>query len=666
MPIALDPTKPILSAPAKRSIEEIRKLVVGVPQTRQFFARATAIDQDARTAEMSFSSELPVHRFWGYEILSHDPGAIRMDRAANGIPFCNNHETSDQRGRVEGFRCDADKVTRGTVRFSRTQAGQDFFTDFADGIRCETSIGYRVHSFEEIPPERMSPELKTMCLENKCGAYLADDWEPLEVSSAPVPADPSVGAGRSKSMNVDERGEKPLVQTQDQAPSTPTPSPSGGSRMEPKTTEEVLREERERVSAIDALGKRLVGRIAKIDELAAQAIAQGTSIAEFKGMIADRTADGQAVFTPESELGLSNKEQQRFSLLRLIQSQIKNSGIEAPFERECSNEIAKRTGQTPKGFLVPWDIQNRTFDVPISGPADLEKLAAIANRAGLYHAARTAMTTASATAAGNVVATLLRPDLFIDLLRNASVAGKVGVETIVGLIGNIDLPRQTAASTFSWLAQTAQTSASNLTVDKVTLTPQEGRAYQEYSRMLLLQATPSIEMLVQNDLFKVALLGIDQAVFFGAGHASQQPKGIAIESGIGSVDCSQGVSWPQVVQFETLIRTSNVQNDLKWVMRPTVKGILKTRPKTLQFPMFLMDDQNRCNGYDSVASSQITDQYLFLGDFTWEILAYWGNMDLLVNPYIKDDYAQTRVSVYVDVDSALRQAGAVAMSSNVV
>jgi hypothetical protein len=48
------------------------------------------VKPEERTFDLAFSSELPVVQYWGIEILSHDPGAMRMDRAKGGIAMLFN------------------------------------------------------------------------------------------------------------------------------------------------------------------------------------------------------------------------------------------------------------------------------------------------------------------------------------------------------------------------------------------------------------------------------------------------------------------------------------------------------------------------------------------------------------------------------------------------
>lgn len=426
------------------------------------------------------------------------------------------------------------------------------------------------------------------------------------------------------------------------------------------TNEELLRTERERVKEIEAFAAKFTGRVEKIDELKRAAIDNGSTIEAFRGDIALKLAnDSRPIESPSTELGLGDREQKEYSLLRLIQSEISGGKIKAEFERDCGEAIKKRSSDKIwKGVPIPWDIQSRSMQANLT-QREFQTLRVIAMQHGLMNGFR-ALTSTTATGAAELVGTDLRADLFINLLRNRSAAVLVGVTLLYGLQGNLSMPKQTGAGTWEWTGETGTTSGSALTTGSIDMSPHEGRAFQEYHRMLLLQSSPSIEMLVQNDLFTIARLGIDKAVFHGT-NANNQPKGIALETGIGSV-AAAGAGWDQIVEFETDVATVNADIDtMFYLMNATSRGLLKTRLKALSTAIYLMDERGMVNGYPSKISNQISNSHIFFGDFSPEILGYWGNLDLLVNPYAKDTEGITRVNIFADVDCRLREAASISM-----
>ncbi|MBE2233804.1 MAG: phage major capsid protein, partial [Anaerolinea sp.] len=116
------------------------------------FDRA-AIDVDARTVEIAFSSEMPVERWWGIEILDHSRGAMREKRIKQGGALLMDHDWRDQVGVIESVRIDADRVGRAVVRFGRSARANEIFQDVQDGILRNASMGVAIHALEDVTPQ---------------------------------------------------------------------------------------------------------------------------------------------------------------------------------------------------------------------------------------------------------------------------------------------------------------------------------------------------------------------------------------------------------------------------------------------------------------------------------------------------------------------------------
>lgn len=155
------------------------------------FSRALTLgninDQD-RTVDASLSSEQPVFRQGvGDEVLVHTPEAIDLSRAP--LPLIAAH---DQRsmpvGIVDGLRIEGGKL-RGVLRFGTSQRAEELWNDVKAGIVRNLSIGYQILDFIQDGE-----------------VFRAISWQPFEVSIVAVPADATVGIGRSltkeKTMNT--------------------------------------------------------------------------------------------------------------------------------------------------------------------------------------------------------------------------------------------------------------------------------------------------------------------------------------------------------------------------------------------------------------------------------------------------------------------------------
>ena len=144
---------------------------------------------------IALSSEYPVERYdwWEgeryLEILDHSPEAIDLSRAERGLPFLDSHNSYDgraQMGRILNVRVEDGKL-RGDVKFSARQEAQDYRRDMLDGIRTDISVGYRIDQ-NNMEISQAEGQMKTVRVKR---------WTPFEASGVAVPADPTVGVGRS-------------------------------------------------------------------------------------------------------------------------------------------------------------------------------------------------------------------------------------------------------------------------------------------------------------------------------------------------------------------------------------------------------------------------------------------------------------------------------------
>lgn len=159
--------------------------------------RQNNIDTEKRTAVFSFSSETPYERFFGLEVLDHAPESVDLSRLNDGAPLLLNHNTDEQIGVVESAWLE-NKRGMARVRFSANRLASEVFSDIADGIRRNISVGYVVKKYIE---ER----------DEKTTIYRAVGWLPLEVSVVSVPADATVGLGRDADGSFDAVIEEKFV-----------------------------------------------------------------------------------------------------------------------------------------------------------------------------------------------------------------------------------------------------------------------------------------------------------------------------------------------------------------------------------------------------------------------------------------------------------------------
>jgi HK97 family phage prohead protease len=371
---------------------------------------------------MSLSSEYPVDRYWGKEILSHDRSAVRLDRADGGaMPLLWNHNPDDPIGMVSSAKISGKRLlVEGS--FFNTQRAKDVASMVEGGLR-NVSVGYRIHSVEEDVDEE---------------EFTVTDWEPYEASIAPVPADPTVGSGRAageqtfevkkkvrdgqetQAAEVPKKRERSGVEQEvrtilpDKPPDEPNTQPTeprsergssfSGSQNDraipdpPANTAEVntgvitmpdekvpavpsaerkitaVEAETERRTAIQHLAKanRIDARVERqwIEDAVPLTDELGVDGKVVRKGVASQILDvaelrGRQQPTAASTLGLSARETERFSLFKAIRA-LRYGGQrpklleEAAYELECSNAVGKKLGRDlTSSILIPGEVLQR-------------------------------------------------------------------------------------------------------------------------------------------------------------------------------------------------------------------------------------------------------------------------------------------------------------------
>ena len=155
-------------------------------QNREFKIFITGRDKAERTISASISSEEPVERFGKDEVLLHTEEAVDLSRAP--LPLLTSHDADQVPvGIVENLKIVGRKL-RGVLRFGSSAKARELWEDVRGGVLRGLSIGYQVHETE--PQGR--------------DAYNVTRWMPYEVSLVSVPADATVGIGRS--LNIANKG----------------------------------------------------------------------------------------------------------------------------------------------------------------------------------------------------------------------------------------------------------------------------------------------------------------------------------------------------------------------------------------------------------------------------------------------------------------------------
>jgi len=579
------------------------------------FERA-ADGEDNLTYTFPFSSEYPVQRYFGNEVLSHDLGAADLSRMNDAAPLLWNHDTNKVIGVVERAWID-EQQKRGytTVRFSRNAFAQEILADVRDGVLRNVSFAYSVDNMEE-----------------RSGNFVVTKWTPYEASIVSVPADNSVGIGRS-------------LDAEPAATAATQPQPEPEVHMESTPDLSVVRAEaaeaeRSRISGITALCSKH-----GMSDLAGELVRGGKDIDAARAAVLERIGSKQQPVREVSDLGMNEKEVRDFSFVRAINALAnptdRAAQRAAAFEFEVSEAAAAHYGKDNRGITVPMDVLKRD------------------------------LTVGTATAGGNTVATDLLAGDFITLLRNRAVIMGLGTRVMTGLQGNVAIPRATAAATAYWVAESGAPTESQQAFDQVTLSPKTVGAYTDISRKLLLQSSLDVESFVRDDLATVLGLEIDRAAINGSG-SSNQPTGILQTSGIGSVaggTNGAAPSYANIIDLESQVAVANADmGSLSYLTNPKVRGKLKgtfTNSTYGEIPIYGAD--NTLNGYGVAVTNQVPYNLtkgsasgvcsaIIFGNFADLMIGMWGSISLMVDPYTSSTSGTVRVVALQDIDIAVRNA----------
>ena len=600
-----------LTKTAERGYKDKERFDREKMETRGMMFDTKVVDEEKRTVRIAVSSEEPVERSFGNEILDHDERSIDLSFARSGtMPLLLDHDPRQQIGVVEDVNLDGSaRRLRATVRFGRNGLAKEVFEDVVDGIRSNISVGYHVNSM----------------VEEGTGSYRVDNWLPMEVSVVSIPADRTVGVGRA--------AEKPPAEPKIQSETKETTMTE-----EVQVDVEAVRADAARSAAKETAEMyRLAAKHNKRD-MADKAVAEGRSLAEFRGELLE--AIGNAPLDTQ-EIGLTKKEVRNFSLMNAIRAMAnptdRNAQEAARFEFEASQEAAKRAGVDPQGLYMPHDVL-RSWNQRDLNTSDDSAMVAEAYRGGD----------------------------FIDVLRNASSVMQAGATMLTGLSGDVKIPKKTAASTGAWIATEGGASTeSEPTFGQVTMSPKTVGAFTDITRLMMMQSSLDIENLVRNDLSTGIALAIDNGALQGSG-SSGQPTGIKNTSGINAPTsfAAANPTFAEVVAMETAVAEDNaLMGNLAYILPASMMGALKTTAKDSGSGLFVADG-GEINGYNAIVSNQVTAGDLYFGNFADCLIGMYGGLDITVDPYTASTSGTVRIVALQTVDVAVRHAVSFAVNND--
>ena len=598
-------------------------------------------DEEVRTVRASVSSESPVEEYifdeeqdrWirAWEILGHGDGEIDRSRMADGLVIQDTHR-GDQIGIMRSPEVRDGKIT-GEIEFGCGDRAQEIKADAIAGIRRNMSVGYMVNRWEN-----------TGEVVDGLPVYRATSWTPYEASFVPVPADTRVGVARSEDI-----------------------TPKGGRTAKEFQIMDTPEENKAVLTAENVSEMYRLARAADMDAGAVdEHIKSGKSFDEFRALAisALEKAKAERATKPDTppvadtrrsfDEGEARAVRKHYSIHRAILSMV-DTKVDAGYEREVSDEIAKQTGRAAQGMYIPNFIHGERAITPpnfVVGDSN----------------------------GSNFVATDLLASEYIEPLVAKMRLTEAGMRTITGLRGDIAIPKG-GLSQGGWIAENGTANATVSTLGQVTGSPHTASAYTDISRKMLIQSSISAEAYTVESLDRALRYLLETAGYSGTG-ADAQPTGIVNTVGIGSVNFVAGApTLSKLVDMWSAIESANAGSEsMAWIATPAVKALLRTTMDsftttggsgdiTVGLGKYLLEQlrgEAFCEGYRFLDTTLAPAKKLLFGDFSQLVLALWSGTDIRVDPYTLSNTGALRVVALQDCDYLVRHAAAFAVGNTVL
>lgn len=630
----------------------------------------------------------------GLEVLDHSKGAVNLEFLGSGrAPLLLDHDLANQVGVIDSARI-VDDEGKAECRLSRSSRAREVALDIEDGIRRNASCGY---SIDELKVERRP---------GRPAILRVTRWTPHEVSIVSVPADQTVGI-EPKRSGEPQHPTRVIWQEEDDVKRNTTGAPAGtadnnnqrsggaaggtatavaerpaaGQQVEQVDREGLLAEERSRINAINQLAAAHQRR-----DLGEAAIRAGTTVELFKGILLDAMDEARPLETPANAIGMSEREAERFSFVKLLRylamkpnerSQADHESV--AYELDCSNAVAARMKNkgVQRGIYIPAE--------PLETPFTEAQQKALRMRT-IPRVLRTL--SVGAGTGGQLVGTDHLGASFIEVLYNSMQVRNLGATVLSGLVGNVQIPRRTAGGSIRWTAELvaavtgADLNIGDSTFDQVTLQPRDLTTTSMMSRRLLIQSDPSIEALVRSDLARQIALGVDSAAISGDNTADpNQPDGIFNIAGTNSISMGApdggALTYPLAVSFITAVMRSNAMDlgGLGWLINANVWERAMTITRDAGSGRFLMEN-GQFVGQPWAHSEQVPSNLVegasgavlngaIFAAWSQLLLGEWGVLELQTDPYTAVASGAVRVNAFMTVDINVRHATAFSQSQDI-
>ena len=234
----------------------------------------------------------------------------------------------------------------------------------------------------------------------------------------------------------------------------------------------------------------------------------------------------------------------------------------------------------------------------------------------------------------------------LEPLRASLVMVQAGANYMTGLVGNVSIPVY-SGSNVGWAGEIEAAKDGAGTFSEVTLSPKRITAFLDVSKQFLLQDSASAEALLRADIVRAIANKLEATILGDKDGSTTQPKGLFY-----NVEDLQNITYADMVEVIAMLEQQNVTGDIKFIVSPLIKAVLKTTSKDSGSGVFVMED-GEVDGLPVLSTSACMG--LAVGNWADYVIAQWGGIDLTIDPYSQATNGKVRLVVNAYFDAKPRR-----------
>ncbi|EFV3005411.1 phage major capsid protein [Salmonella enterica subsp. enterica serovar 4,[5],12:i:-] len=611
---------------------------------------------DDRIVELAFSSEAPYSRIYTdqngdpvelKEILVHDKDAVDLDVLNDKASLLFNHEFDNHIGVVVpgSARIDEDGVGRALVKFSQVgQLANETYDKVKEGTMSKVSVGYTV--------------LEGHADFSK-GVYFVTKWQPYEISIVSVPADSSVGVGRSLNTSVDEPAsneEKREVEVETEI------KPEEEIRSEENKEQEELNNEESNSGTGDRSDRSETVEEEKVTPEETRSEEENknenseelnTDTQESDDERQNNTETGEEEKPVEVEKPFERSQEDTDEIraigkhLNISEDEIqraiedKEITVESFKQRALNNITESKTFAKGKNNMTDTikTLENR-FDLSVAmrslaegkalNGAEAEYSQEMARKAAQRGRAQRGNSVFVPTSAlAPVAGTEIRNDSFVELLMKKSVLGSLGVNVLSGLTAPIAVPRMSegALDAFGFVAENGVSQNSDVKFDNVPMSLHTFTGGVPVTRQAML-TMPNIGALIAEHILKASRIKLEQAILSAGANANARDGIVKQLTDAGLVTETALTYKAFLAEIAKLTDAGVDEAAIKFAMRGALKADLASTLRDEGVSGYIIGENDKLANRPVHSSGVLEAGQILVGDFSAITIGEWEGLEI--------------------------------------